>query len=1013
MNKERLNNNTTLKSFNGFDSDISSNEEQNPTPKIVQMKSGILFCFKHFFFKLSKKCLMCISKMSILSQFLFFIIPSFLFLLITIITIHYHAFEKVLKFDYYYAIRKEYLNSIASDIDDIHFDIGSSKIKSSYEELQDLMFFKIYFKELISMGFLNETSKIFPNISHNSETFYQDLDFYSKILKMNNIFTISKKDANKYIDKRKDIFSEFAKLYYYILPNLIFEDYNREIYINQSFLIIYEFDKNNNSIKNDYLYFSFPKSINEIRNAKNFEIDNNYIWPMISKEEGTQETKINNSFYKDNWFNKQDYDFRIESNETFNTRLSFAHLNYNYYGKLNKSKIISIQNYQTYNGKNYIFNYIYFINQRKIIEESFDYSTFIIFNETNQMYINETKRYSDNKTYLIFKSNILEMTLSSPLTIYFHYGMLDKNGNFYNNAISFDGFDIEKLFEPLRFYNTNNNFYIDLRLFSSLYLYATLFIKSEFNCSINEKTGINQFNFENKNNITYDLCSNYNYLSYKEFLNETQINCGNIQNSLYYSQKEIPQYKALYNYMNLPYCICLPLYCLKDKENLNKNNMKFADNISLPDRCQNYLKFFDNNIEIKREKIRVEAQEKINFFSNHLKEKLENDYYLFKYKKFSHIKGIYFLIFNYVDNGILKKLFSQLLDNMTIFQFYFFFLISIGYFILFIIAIIFLIRNIKKLSKVIFDFQKSLEHYLYQPNLDENTSEEKIHEIVFNEKHDISKYSNRLENTFNLSENSPLLKKENDIEEDFDIFNNNIINTNGNQLLDDLFKIFYKYYNISIEKLLKKYYRLKKIISYKFKINLMKDKNEIFFLLSILCIYAPNFKLNYYMDYNFYVKSKLNENFLKFTAKNRLAKSQQIFMTQSVLYELLSTENIDDYGLISNLNLKYITNINLKTKKNNCIKKSMFKYDENEDKDNILKNFNMMLINEKNKNSKIVYKVRNRLLDEFEKNFENDDYIKIDKLNSTFDSFIINVYYKYLKKIIFILDPSQQKENIE
>ena len=54
------------------------------------------------------------------------------------------------------------------------------------------------------------------------------------------------------------------------------------------------------------------------------------------------------------------------------------------------------------------------------------------------------------------------------------------------------------------------------------------------------------------------------------------------------------------------------------------------------------------------------------------------------------------------------------------------------------------------------------------------------------------------------------------------------------------------------------------------------------------------------------------------------------------------------------------------------------------------------------------------MLEEFENSFENDDYLKKDRLIYYFDSFIVNVYYKYLKKIISISDfQTHQEDNIK
>ena len=997
-----------------YDSD-SSNNHQDLNDKKLIIKSRILIFLENKFNKFYNKIKKFFSKLSILCQFFFFIVPFSLFLFIVLLITHYHAFERVFKFDFYCSLKDGYLNHFTRDLDDIQFELGSSEIKSSYEELEELFFFKIYFKELISMGLFNESSKIYKNISPNSGSLYQSLDLFQKELKMSSYYTIPKKDSETYIDNRKDSFSEIAKLYYYLLPGISFEEYTRDIFINQSFLIAYEFDNYTKNINNDYLYFCFPCPYGKGDKSYNFISDNNLLYPKISKDKKVfHEEKKNNSYYEENWFIKQDYDFRILANEDFNARISCSHLNYNYYGKLNKTTIFSIQNYENINDKNYIINYIFFINQRDLKQQSFDYSTFLIINESSRMYILEKEKYSDNNTYLIFKSNIIELSLSSSLALYFHFGMYEKNNNFYKNAVSFDSFDIENLGEPFKYYNTTENFNIDLRYFSSLYLYTLLFLKSEYNASLNENTNLAQLNFEDKNNITKNLCKEYNYSAYQEYLENEKINCWNIQNMLYYSQKEIPKLKPLYNYKFMPYCICLPLYCLKDNnKNYNPYNIEYASNISLPERCQNYLKYFDNNYIKERETSKIiKINDKINLFSNNLKDKIESDFYIYKYIKFTQIPGIFLLIINYVDNSILKNFLSIILDSISIIQFHFIIGYTFYYFILIIVAINVLVRNIKKLSKVILNYQKDHEKYLYQSDLKINNKDGKKDEIGINEKHINSYLMNKLDNIFNCYDNSPLLKSDNEnLDENLNNDNDMIY---SNPLLDDLFKIFYNYYNISIEKLAKKYYKYKESSSFKNKIHLLEEKNELFKLLCILSLNAPKFKLNVSMDYNFYINSIINENLIKSIIKSR--QTQQILLTQNVIYELLTSENIEDFGLISNLNFKYITNINLNSKKENSIKISIFKYSKKEieyNKNELLIHKNKMILKEENNNSdiEIIWKERNLLMDELENNFENDDYIKRDKLESAFNYFLINVYYKYIKKIIPNEDISTTNQN--
>ena len=61
---------------------------------------------------------------------------------------------------------------------------------------------------------------------------------------------------------------------------------------------------------------------------------------------------------------------------------------------------------------------------------------------------------------------------------------------------------------------------------------------------------------------------------------------------------------------------------------------------------------------------------------------------------------------------------------------------------------------------------------------------------------------------------------------------------------------------------------------------------------------------------------------------------EQTRLTQNILYELISSECIDDYGLITNLNFKYITKIKNNSKKNS-VKYTIFQNVKNKQKKQI------------------------------------------------------------------------------
>ena len=156
------------------------------------------------------------------------------------------------------------------------------------------------------------------------------------------------------------------------------------------------------------------------------------------------------------------------------------------------------------------------------------------------------------------------------------------------------------------------------------------------------------------------------------------------------------------------------------------------------------------------------------------------------------------------------------------------------------------------------------------------------------------------------------------------------------------------------------------------------------------------------MDFNIYKDSKLMNNYLKsISKKSSNINKEQILYTKSILYELLSTEFINDYGLITNLNFNYLTNINLDNKnKKNPIQNSVFQQvDEIEKKDNYYPE-KIYTDDEDNPTIKLVWKYKNLIMKNIEEKFEQDDYLQLNKLQSIFNTSLIDIFYNYSKKII-------------
>jgi hypothetical protein len=124
---------------------------------------------------------------------------------------------------------------------------------------------------------------------------------------------------------------------------------------------------------------------------------------------------------------------------------------------------------------------------------------------------------------------------------------------------------------------------------------------------------------------------------------------------------------------------------------------------------------------------------------------------------------------------------------------------------------------------------------------------------------------------------------------------------------------------------------------------------------------------------------------------------EQANLTRNILYELISTECIADYGLITNFNFKYVTNIKSDSKLNS-IKYTMFENIKNKQiKEN--PKINEEIDNDDIPIKKLVLKRKNVLINIFRNRFESDDFLSYNQLENAFNFYLVNSYYKYSRQI--------------
>ena len=215
----------------------------------------------------------------------------------------------------------------------------------------------------------------------------------------------------------------------------------------------------------------------------------------------------------------------------------------------------------------------------------------------------------------------------------------------------------------------------------------------------------------------------------------------------------------------------MTLYFLKNYKNLDKdlNNMEIADEINLPNKCQN--KFFKKENSILNTK--NPGNNKINNLIDISSDSIDYNYVKFISAELNQIPGyILFIIAQIHSTGEeYIHTFFKLITKIEI-------MVSV-LFVLFIASLLIIIiiyKDMKKYSSIISNFKNKFELY------------------VFHSENDDESYLNN--NNMNKD-----MKTKNDKKEE-QIINFNI---NENNLLDKLFLIFSKAYNIGIKDIEKLY----------------------------------------------------------------------------------------------------------------------------------------------------------------------------------------------------------------
>ena len=978
--KGKTNENTSYNYYYSFSTHFKSRHYRGVVELFSCMKLWIL-SFKKIIFKI-------ISKLSFLMQSMIFKIPIMILILAFLGFCHIYFFELLYFKNYYNAIKNEYLNKLHDPIDQKIFELDTIEYQYNFDEVEELLFFNIYFKELIKMGLIDEkkinNSDIFDTINNETGSIYTGVNLINSKLGINNDYSIS----NEGFIESKTSLSEIAKIYFYLLPSITLDQNKRNLYLNQSFLIAYEYNESLNEIdKDNYFYFAYPKSNSIYNNGNNFNPGNIKTNPKIyisNKEKFILNNKNdNNDFDEENWFSKQDYLFRNNSDNINKSIISFEHLNYNYFGTINKTFITSLQCYFQNNNKKYIINLINFFHQNDYESKVLSYSIFLLNNNSHLFRPLITEKYSNNETYVISQYNITEISMGYLLNNYFHYGIKDNKNNYYEYGVSFDNFDLNKMSAPALYYNTILEYYPDLIFIAPIYMYGKLFLKSEY--ILNEITVKDLYLYEFYNdNVVQETCSNFNFELLIQVIKNFEIKCDNLDKiNLYSNGKEDNNQE-----FNLPYCGCLPLNCLNTSiysidEQYKKKNFTLNNKLKIPNKCINYFGYYTINDNSTNNNNLI--QKIINKFLS----QEELSYINFKIVEFDTFPSLRYLLVISIDNVYISNILSKLIRKLTMTEIYILMLIVLLLICLLILSIIVIIFESKKLSSLIYNFNVKYEKYIYQ------LEEEGLNEYINN---NISENNNN--NNLLKPEKDPLLEnitrtksfiKNNPNFQNFNYDFSNI--KNSNSLLNELYYMFCEYYKLDPQNVIKKEQEIRELSRKEIKTYVMKEKNELFELLVKLSSYESKINLN--LEYNLYSNSSLIKYFNDSLKKGKIKNKNEEKSTRDVIYELLSTENVYDEGLITNFNFCYFSYLNIDEYKS-C-KNALFNKSYNPEKQ--IFNMRQKLKDDQRKSLiKLLLKNKNVLYNDLQKFYDLDD-IKYNRIESCFNKFLLDVYYKYLKKI--------------
>ena len=158
MEENHLDTLSQTKSFKVEEIETSKSKAKKSKLSNVKKIINIFTCFGDLFLSLSNKINSCLTKCSIIVQLTIFLIPISIVVIILLYFIHVKFYTYLYIFNFSKTYKEEFLDLYLTQLDDFKAEVTSVLVKETKLDLENQLFFQIYFKELSSVGFLNNNN---------------------------------------------------------------------------------------------------------------------------------------------------------------------------------------------------------------------------------------------------------------------------------------------------------------------------------------------------------------------------------------------------------------------------------------------------------------------------------------------------------------------------------------------------------------------------------------------------------------------------------------------------------------------------------------------------------------------------------------------------------------------------------------------------------------------------------------------------------------------------------------